>query len=609
MTQASAPEKFILLSQSGLFPIAHEDMARAASAYHPGCLQRELQLDLREASAHALASGDWSAARRAVDEAFAARIEPVREQCPGYTFLYFGSAPVPLAFHLGTRLGTGAIIDIVPRDHATGAWQWRERAPRAELVPATLPDERDRSEGVAIVRVSSSHRVDPVLTRELVREQTYETLLFEVDIALRAPAEDAFSNVAEMCALAAEFRRVLDAIGERFPGIRRVHLFASVQPGVALLLGAQVSRMHPEIQTYQYRRDGDRGARHEPALVSNGRGRRPPRVLSDDEIQRAAQDRVHLSEDLERMKGFADNASERSNATGDTWLHQVLGARESERAPALQAPPWAFLPPLVKTELMRTEIEREITSVDDSFCLDADSKRWRLDDRWLAQLAERLPDDGERRCALRLLLLHEAAHRGPQGLTRATSQGMGRFPKVLEEIDYHADLWAMLHERALEALQPTRGELGDVAGYFCKLIGIATETMWAFDDGGEPLPEIQIRRLNRYLIWYWQWLHLKVAGQSSGSERLTLAEALEILSSRPHIELAGPRIRAHDQRVFYLLEDRPSVPELAVYHEGKLFRFGHTLPFDIPTLLSAIAARDGEAALEILRAAAEHILR
>ena len=51
-------------------------------------------------------------------------------------------------------------------------------------------------------------------------------------------------------------------------------------------------------------------------------------------------------------------------------------------------------------------------------------------------------NENERRRALRQLVLHEAVHRGPQALTRTSSQGIGRFPKMLEEIDYHADDFA-----------------------------------------------------------------------------------------------------------------------------------------------------------------------
>jgi hypothetical protein len=265
------------------------------------------------------------------------------------------------------------------------------------------------------------------------------------------------------------------------------------------------------------------------------------------------------------------------------------------------------LPALHDTPLKRTEVDVLTRTVEDSFRLEPSRNVWQLDDHWLTRLARRLPDDKVRRRALRMLVLHELAHRGPQALTRFSSRGIGRFPKVLEEMDYHADVWAMLHEHALTAAHTPR-EVSDVRRFFVDLVGIATSTMWAFDDEGPPLREIQIRRFNRYLIWAWQYLLLE-RGAGMGSET-TLDTVLTLLAQRPVIELAGPEVRAHDERIFFALDAaHVSVPELAIYHGGRLYRHGSRSDFSIKELLAGVQERDQQKIIDVLRSAFEQTVR
>ena len=87
----------------------------------------------------------------------------------------------------------------------------------------------------------------------------------EVEIALSHLGEDAFESDVEVTAVADAWKQVLDQITVRYPRVKKVHLFASVQAGLALLLGTRVSAtMHPMIQTYQYR-----AGEHRPALLLN----------------------------------------------------------------------------------------------------------------------------------------------------------------------------------------------------------------------------------------------------------------------------------------------------------------------------------------------------
>lgn len=593
-TSTTTPAGLILLSHPGQIGMTHKEMIDGLPESYRGLPHVIVDLDMVEVARHAIRSAEWTAARRELERQVRDEIEPLRQKYPDYRIVYFGSSPIPLAVHLGYLLETWQQVDVVPHHHTLRTWGWHRGDARPRLVPLKLPDHTDRTPGEAVIRVSTSHRVDPQLTHRVVT-----TPLVEIDITLEQPGEDAFPRVDEMLEVAAAFRKTLDVIGDRFPGVHRVHLFASVQPGVAFLLGTQISKtMHPPVQTYQYTRNTDGGPLHVPAVLVNTPVRPEPGPLTDEERARAACDRDALAADLDRMKGFA----EREARDNGSWLAKLL--RDPSGHPDFRGQ-WLALPSIDHTPLPGTRIDLETCEVEDSFRL-SPNNTWQLDDRWLVRLARRIPDDNRRRRALRLLVLHESVHRGPQRLTRTSSRQIGRFPKVLEEIDYHADVWAMLHEHVLASLQ-SRSEVDDVREFIRDLIEIATETMWAFDEDEIPLEEIQIRRLNRYLIWYWQYLVLEAG--SSSTTKADLRVILSVLAQRPLIELAGPPVRAHDERLFFVLDPgRADVPELAVYHEGKLHLHGRRHSFDILELLKAIAARHAKRIIDVLRGAVEQIV-
>ncbi|QRK06579.1 SAVED domain-containing protein [Archangium violaceum] len=583
----------ILLSQPEQIGISPRDMTGALPDAYKLLPRLDVELDMAEIARQAVHSRDWGKAQRTLEELFRTKLAPLREKHPDYRLVYFGSSPVPLALYLGFLLYTWQQVEVIPHHHARRAWGWFPepgRAP-ARLARVQLPDYRDQSSGVAVIRVSTSHRVDPHMTQRVVSNP-----LLELDIALESPAEDAFTRQEEMQEVARAFREALNVIGTRFPGIQRVHLFASVQPGMALLLGAQINKtMHPPVQTYQYARHVENEPYHLRALLVNAPSHLEPLPLTEEEQSRADGDRGNLLEDLEQMKELARREQENP---GRSWIAGLLPGTEALLEFSAH---WLHLSALYETPLSETTVEVGLRAVEDSFRLDSSSNAWQIDAHWLARLARRIPEAARRRRALRMLVFHELAHRGPQALTSWSSKEIGRFPKVLEEIDYHADVWAMLHEYALTKTRAP-DEVADPRKFFVDLVRIATETMWAFDDDGPPLQEIQTRRLNRYLIWYWQYLLLE-RGAGRG-QKTTLESILARLAQRPLIELAGPTVIAHDERVFFALDTaRVNVPELGVYHEGRLHRHGTRPDFNINALLERVRARDGKGILEVLRSA------
>ena len=191
-----------------------------------------------------------------------------------------------------------------------------------------------------------------------------------------------------------------------------------------------------------------------------------------------------------------------------------------------------------------------------------------------------------------MLLLHEALHHGSQGLTEATAQLIRHAPKVLEEVDYLADIWAMLHEfvfsRLLSADWNTQ-RLG-----LLQIIETAVGTMWAFDTDRE-LGVLEVRRVNRYLIWYAQLGRLERVS--------TIADALSVLATKPVIEIVGPDTVLRDGRLVMLLERAfPRPAELCFLdRHGRLRRIGDTNAISVTALARALGSHDGNGVRTLAR--------
>ena len=264
------------------------------------------------------------------------------------------------------------------------------------------------------------------------------------------------------------------------------------------------------------------------------------------------------------------------------WLGDVLPAE----ARGAFTGAWTTLPRLRSlVDLCNSRIDMATTETPDGFYYSSDKRTWVLGDALLIPIMRRIDDEKERRRAARLFLLHEGVH-AHQGLTLGTSPEVGRFPKVLEEIDYQADVWAQLHERRLTA-EIVPESTADEPVFARLLMRIAVETMLSFDDGPMASTAMQIRRVSRYLIWSWQYLR---------TERFAPGENVgKVLADKPFIELAGPEIRARDSRIWYLLEPRHThVPEIAVYHRNRLHRFGAGPASPHAEVLEALRTRNGE---------------
>jgi hypothetical protein len=206
-------------------------------------------------------SGDFTTASQVIKSWFQESLRPLLVHHPDYRVVYFGVAPIPLIVYLGWLLGPLHPVEVRLRHHLAKRFlPWTDAPNSALLAQPTWSRDRDENPGEVVVRISTSHPINEAAVKMAVSEP-----LCEVDLRLSAPAEDVFHSEAEVTAVAEAWKRLLDELTERFPRVTRVHLFASVQSGLAFLLGTRVSHaMHPELVLYQY------GAGvHRPVLTIN----------------------------------------------------------------------------------------------------------------------------------------------------------------------------------------------------------------------------------------------------------------------------------------------------------------------------------------------------
>lgn len=570
---STTPAGWILLSQPVHWTISSQEMVKALPGETLGLPRHEVVIDpLRDIPMAEASKIDWAEARQQTERALQERLRPVLEKAPGHHVAYFGAAPIPLAMFLGFHVGTWATVHPFQMRHDTRTWSWKTTEKSVKVDVQGVPRDRSRASGDVIIRVATSHPIEPQDTLDVVPEP-----LAEISITAMPTDPDALNASADIEAVAFEFEKALDAVMTHYPNTKCVHVFASVPVGMAFRLGASISATkHHRVRTYQYDRHAQ--PKYAPAIVLQERSERAP-VLDDVARDRASATRKIWDEERERLASYGKTLQRGAKDT-DPWLTVLFRQGNKTWRPE---PRLAGLPPLWKVGFDQMRVAQQLSDLAE-FRYDANAREWQFGDALLAGIARHVSADEDLRRAGRLFLLHEGVHEVAQGVTSATSARIGRFPKLLEEVDYLADVWAMIHDYAIE--RDTPGKTPDVRLHLLKCVDAALGSFWGFDDQGTELEEVQIRRLHRYLIWTWQKLRLERA-------KSTEDEVMRILFERPMIELAGPRIATHRERIFFDLNPRHvESPEIMVLDGNRVRRYGNAPSTPVASILDGFRRRD-----------------
>jgi hypothetical protein len=428
-------------------------------------------------------------------------------------------------------------------DFHNGALVWPSAERTLDLGDATgLPLDMMTTAGPAVLRVEISYRVTDEQIRQFV---SAEEQVADVRIA---PAADPRPGLVRSPADVAEIRRAVShaitTLVERRPKLTTIHLFVAAPVSACVVIGQELRlRNHPAVQTYRHRRDANGASQTTEALRLTSHGPAVADIpLTPEQSARAEALRSELWAvaigDLERYAERKQREARRDGARAERhrWYDGLPWADEIKRLR-----PFPALPPveaMVKrpARVANESFERE------GFGFQREDRVWRINDGFSVRLFDKFPDEIERRALVRVFLFHEYLHE-VHGITKESYREIGKFPNALERADYMCDLYGVLHEVDLEAdadhalhadFERYKRRVGD-------LIDLVLRSFWVFENPA-PLDELEIRRVRRYMNWYWQQVRVR------RSE--TPLQLAAVLSRQPIVEIAGLATRAEGRRYY-----------------------------------------------------------
>ncbi len=292
--------------------------------------------------------------------------------------------------------------------------------------------------------------------------------------------------------------------------------------------------------------------------------------------QSIKEDIVKTNERLEKLKAFL---SESYSGGQKYWFHGIFGLGDDLVNPIFNFPYWQFetanLKRFMHLDLPEVELlETEQLQVDESVRYDRDKQRWMIDFSFYQEVSRRFESQANLNyreklmIATTLYIIHESIHK-VHNLDCNTVKGIGNFPRIIEEADYQADTIAILVELAffinqnggLDKVQPAA-----IASKIAEIIDIAIQTTFSFNPVDELLKNIQVRRVNRYLIWFYHYFRIKEHHTAQIGSADFLLIVLRQFAVKPMIELTGPAIKSNSERdrTFYDFEYIKHREEIAV---------------------------------------------
>lgn len=516
-------------------------------------------------------------------------IKPFLREHPDYKVLYFGTATIPLALHLGYCFGSWKDVEVYLLHRERMTWYWWNDDINKHL-PYSIDFVGEEFTGPidVIFKVEATYTMQEDELKSVV-----ENANKVISLRLETLGKDVFRNQEQLKAFAHQFSLGLDSVANFLPNADKIHLFPTVPVALAFLMGTKINPLVTKpIVTYQY--NANKTPKHEQILILQETG--TPETNITEEDQRFIDDvKSDLKAELEnKIAAFAGSKVEDKNRYGNTlnWIHFVLpGGNYSEMERGF----WKSIPDVAETILSSSTLSKSTNLAADGFFI-SESNEWQINDRFIFNIMNRLNrDKAQILRALRMFIFHETLHIN-QGLTNYTALNIGRFPRVLEEADYIADVWAMIHEYSYSKLHYSQDAKNEKE-FFKGIIDIASKTMWAFDDLDANNEEMQIRRVNRYLIWYWNYLQIEDRNCKN------LENIIAILANKPLLEIRGLDIRAQAQRTIYRLTGF-KIEELEIGYldiSGRIRRASNAGGFQLNEVVKGFRERNGEKILSQLK--------
>jgi hypothetical protein len=518
---------------------------------------------------------------------FSEILKPVLEHNPDAHIAYFGLTPIPVAFHLGYLVGNTHGYTIHQLHHKQNKWLAESSSPfegyKFEISRLILPKENQKGKGDVTIRIATSFNIDPQSSYGVIPNPANE-----FDIKLVTPHVDSLFTQTNINAVVDAFQEVLNTYANKLTDREQIHLFIASSAGLPFALGTRINpNIYPFIQTYQFSRDQTPKYR-EAILISKEINDRI--ALTDEDKKQAHEIRLEWENQLQnRLKPFIKTITGRQYKD---WVHTICDSDDEYNTLSSHLKtPWSQVTNIGGTTLKDDKIDLEQKNIEDGFEYIEKRNSWLLDDGFLTGVKTRLSKNTNTDVmqAGRLFFFHEALHYSNDGhrLTREVANGIGQFPKVIEEADYQADVWALLTEYKYCCLYESEKLKNGIKQFFCNAIETAVETMWSFVDTGIELSVIQIRGMNRFLNWYWQWTLIENI-QGHGK----MVDVVQILLDKPIIEFAGIPLDLRGYRTYYKLNVRQQGRmQLAAFTKNRVYRFA---PNEIQNIVDGFRQLDGE---------------
>ncbi len=517
-------------------------------------------------------------------------INPYLREHPDYQVLYFGTATIPLALHLGYCFGSWKEVEVYLLHREQMTWHWANDDEKPSLPVSTLfvkeafPGPLD-----VIYKVEATYIMQEDELKDVVQNASKI-----IGLGLETIGKDVFRSQEQLRSFAHQFSLGLDSIANYLPNTDKIHLFPTVPVGLAFLMGTKINPLITKpVVTYQF--NAQRTPKHEQILILQETGQPEANITPEDQ-QFIDEIKAALKIELEdRIAPYASDKTEDKHKYKEasiSWVQQVLPKGTYAE---MDKGFWKSVKDITQTILGSSSLSKETDRAGDGFYI-SEKNEWQIQDRFIFNIMNRLEKDKNRILrALRMFIFHEAVHIH-QLLTNHTAQNIGRFPRVLEEVDYIADVWAMIHEYGYSRIYYSP-ETKNEKDFFLGMIEIASKTMWAFDDLDPNTEEMQIRRVNRYLFWYWNYLQIEDRACQS------LEVIIAILANKPLLELRGLDIRAQAQRtIFRLIGFKVDDLEMAYLDtEGKIRRTSNSGGLQINEVVKGFRERNGEKILDQLK--------
>jgi len=467
---------------------------------------------------------------------------------PDYELLYFGLAPITLAVHLGHKTSSLKRARVFLKDHTRKHWRWPEvnaGKPRTRGVPT----EVFKGPGDVVFRFGTRFPIHGDVTEEVIPDSVKD-----IEVSPPERGSDIFGSHEQLAEYAGAFRDTLDAVKGNLPHARAVHLFTAIPVGLGFLLGQEISpTSHPLVYVYEYA-SGRIPAYYHVFTVNE---KRDTAVFDIEPKERAYYQNMRKAFCLD-IEGFREHLIDNLSEADDHWF-EALRPSEGKLQNPFDQEYWNTLERLDSVPL-------DLAFLEKSFPQDEAPVRYLFSDVFLKVLSESIKESSDRELAARLFCFRQSVRQGVHKILPKGQHHTFRYPRITEEADYQADVYALLNEFFLKDI-PHR----EAAAYFGRMIRVLTETLWAFDKIEGSCDEMEVQHTNRYLTWYY------LASLIEAGDGLSLNQILSLLARKPILELRLHAVQTSgtEKLVFDFKRFRRSDLGIAVFHNGKMVSRGN----------------------------------